>query len=35
VRADVDRRVGPVDQLAVHPDLVELLHAGVSFSRGR
>src|SRR5205085_4893026 len=27
VRADVDLGVGPVDKLAVHPDLLELLHA--------
>ena len=26
VRADVDLRVGPVDELAVHPDLLGLLH---------
>ena len=26
VRADVDRRVAPVDQLAVHPDLLRLAH---------
>ena len=26
VRADVDGRVGPVDQLAVHPDLLRLAH---------
>ena len=27
VREDVDLRVGPVDELAVHPDLLGLLHA--------
>ena len=26
VRADVDLRIGPVDELAVHPDLFGLLH---------
>ena len=26
VRADVDRRVGPVDELTVHPDLLGLAH---------
>jgi hypothetical protein len=26
MRADVDRRVAPVDQLAVHPDLLRLKH---------
>ena len=26
VRADVDGRVAPVDQLAVHPDLLRLAH---------
>ena len=26
VRADVNGRVGPVDQLAVHPDLLGLAH---------
>ena len=26
VRADVDRRIGPVDELAVHPDLLGLAH---------
>ena len=29
VRADVNRRVGPVDELAVHPDLACLLHRGL------
>src|SRR5581483_7624836 len=29
VRADVDRRVGPVDELPVHPDLRGLLHASL------
>ena len=30
VRADVDGRVRPVDQLAVHPDLARLAHRNVS-----
>ncbi len=31
VHADVDLRVGPVDELAVHPDLFGLLHRARSF----
>ena len=31
--ADVDRRVGPVDELAVHPDLVGLAHAPASLAK--
>ena len=31
VDADVDLRVGPVDELAVHPDLLGLLHRARSF----
>src|SRR5437870_8698402 len=31
VRADVDLGVSPVDQLAVHPDLLELAHGLSSF----
>jgi hypothetical protein len=27
VRADVDLRVGPVDEFAVHPDLLGRVHA--------
>jgi hypothetical protein len=30
VDADVDLRVGPVDELAVHPDLLGLLHRAIS-----
>ena len=33
VRADVDLGVGPVDELAVHPDLLEFLHGRLSFAR--
>ena len=34
VRADVDGRVGPVDELAVHPDLLRLAHRGSSLRSG-
>jgi hypothetical protein len=30
VRPDVDLRVGPVHELAVHPNLLEFLHEEVS-----
>jgi hypothetical protein len=29
VHADVDLRVGPVDELSVHPDLLGLLHGAL------
>ena len=32
VHADVNLRVGPVDELAVHPDLLGLLHRALLFS---
>ena len=35
VRADVDRRVRPVHELAVHPDLLGLVHVGRLLAVGR